>query len=70
MKYLVHSLVHQDLLEARVDQIGHQLTVVSSNCFDTFAVHFVKLFRFSPVQSGVPESQRKFIPRLANEYFF
>lgn len=37
--------VYEDLLQAGVDEIGHQLTVVSADSLDAFAVHLVMCFR-------------------------
>lgn len=48
------SPVNEDALETSVHEIGHEGTVVSSDRFDTLAVHLVVLVRFCKIEACIP----------------
>lgn len=49
----INRPINQNLLKTSVDEVRHQGAVVSSNCFNPFAIHLVMNFRLRKVKSGV-----------------
>ena len=45
--------VYENFFEARVDEICDERTIVATNRFDSFAIHFVVFFGTSEGETGV-----------------
>ena len=50
---LIALPINKDLLQAGTDEICSQLTVISSDCFNTLTVHLVICIRLCEVQTSV-----------------